>query len=115
MVVVIFEVEIKEAFMDQYLSLAAGLKDQLQSADGFIRAERFTSLAKEGKLLSLSVWENEEAVSRWRQLADHRRCQQQGRETMFKKYQITVASKLRTYSMDERDEAPQDSNEFFAK
>ncbi len=115
MVVVIFEVEINEGFMDQYLSLAAGLKDLLQAADGFIRAERFTSLANEGKILSLSVWESEEAVSRWRQLAEHRHSQQQGRETMFKSFRITVASKLRTYTMDERDEAPQDSNDFFSK
>ena len=115
MVVVIFEVEIKDNFMDHYLSLAASLKDQLQAADGFIRAERFTSLVHEGKLLSLSVWENEEAVSCWRQQAEHRYCQQLGRETMFKRFQITVASKLRTYTMNERDEAPQDSNDFFAR
>lgn len=63
MVLVIFEVTIKEGGMDGYLSASAKLKDSLHHAKGFIRSERFSSLTTEQKLLSLSVWENEEAVT----------------------------------------------------
>ena len=43
----------------------------LAKAAGFIRSERFPSLAAEGKLLSMSAWENEDCVSKWRNLASH--------------------------------------------
>ncbi len=113
MVLVIFEVTIKKDCMDGYLALAANLKDELMKSEGFIRSERFSSLVNEGKLLSLSVWESEEAVSKWRNQAKHRMSQKQGRDSMFESYHITVASKICSYSKDDRSEAPNDSNQFF--
>ena len=53
MIVILFEVTVKKEGMKKYLSLAAGLKDELARADGYIRSDRFRSLANEGKLLSL--------------------------------------------------------------
>jgi len=38
-------------------------------------AERFQSLIDENKLLSLSFWEDEEAISLWRNLFEHRLAQ----------------------------------------
>lgn len=113
MVLVIFEVTIKKDCMDGYLTLAGKLKNELAKAKGFIRSERFSSLVNERKLLSLSVWENEEAVNKWRNQTEHRMGQQQGRDTMFECYTITVAAGLRCYSNIERLEAPEDSNNFF--
>ncbi len=40
------------------------LKPLSAGFEGFISAERFTSLNEEGKLLSMNVWKNEEAVER---------------------------------------------------
>ncbi len=59
------------------MKMAGSLKESLASAEeGFIRSERFSSLfAAEGKLVSMSVWENEESVSKWRNLAAHRMAQ----------------------------------------
>ncbi|MEG6523449.1 antibiotic biosynthesis monooxygenase family protein [Desulfotomaculum sp. 1211_IL3151] len=113
MVLVIFEVTIKKDYMDGYLALAANLKNELMKSEGFIRSERFSSLVNEGKLLSLSVWESEEAVSKWRNQAEHRMSQKQGRDSMFESYNITVTSKIRSYSKDDRSEAPEDSNAVF--
>jgi len=101
--------------MDDYLALAANLKNELVKNEGFIRSERFTSLVNEGKLLSLSVWENEEAVSKWRNQIEHRMSQRHGRDSMFESYTITVASQIRNYSNSERSEAPEDSNRFFSQ
>lgn len=99
--------------MPEYLSLAADLKDALQQTEGFIRAERFSSLTNEGTLLSLSLWENEAAVETWRTLMRHRMSQKQGRDRLFDGYSITIASKVRQYTDLSRTEAPQDSNAFF--
>lgn len=113
MIYVLFEVVIKDQYKEAYLELAAGLKSVLEKSPGFVRSERFTSLTEAGKLLSLSVWESEEAVSRWRQLIQHRYSQKQGRELMFESYRITVASDIRSYTMTDRAQAPEDSNQYF--
>lgn len=65
-VVVLFEVMPTAEGKVRYLELAAQLKLLLSDAKGFIRSERFSSMNEEGKLLSLNVWENEEAVEKWR-------------------------------------------------
>ena len=112
MIYVIFEVKVKENYMDQYLSLAADLKSHLEKCEGFIRSERFASFAEENKLLSLSVWESEEDVARWRNQVEHRLSQKHCRDSLFDNYTITVASGIRSYTDTCREEAPADSNEF---
>lgn len=107
------KVNVKSGKMQDYLQMAGALKDSLAKAEGFIRSERFSSLAAEGKILSLSVWESEECVSKWRNLAAHRLAQSCGRRNAFADYKITVAAPVRTYTMTDRAEAPADSNAYW--
>jgi heme-degrading monooxygenase HmoA len=104
---VIFEVIPKPGRARDYLDIAAELKPQLETMDGFISVERFQSLTDPGKYLSLSFWRDEASVARWRQHAQHRRAQRDGRDHIFADYRIRVVSVLRDYGMFERDEAPQ--------
>lgn len=113
MVIVLFEVKIKNGKMEDYLAQAAGLKSTLSEAEGFIRSERFSSLAVDGKLLSMSVWDSEESVAKWRSTMAHRMSQKHGRENDFSDYKITVVTPIRSYTMTQRQDAPADSNEFF--
>lgn len=112
-VIVLFEVKPTKAGMQKYLDLAAMLKPLLSGFEGFIRAERFASLNEEGKLLSMNVWTDEEAVERWRNTVEHRMSQQEGREKLFESYKITVCSQIRTYTDKDREQAPADSNKYF--
>jgi len=72
MYAVIFEVEIKLEGKEEYLQLAADLRNELDHMDGFISVERFQSLVNEGKLVSLSFWESEKAISNWRNNINHK-------------------------------------------
>lgn len=112
-IVVLFEVKPTAAGKQKYLDLAAMLKPLLAGFEGFIAAERFSSLNEEGKLLSMNVWTDEAAVERWRNVMQHRMSQKEGREKLFESYKITVCFVLRTYTDTDRAQAPQDSNEFF--
>lgn len=112
-IIVLFEVKPTEAGMKNYLELAGMLKPMLSGFEGFIRAERFTSLNEEGKLLSMNVWSDEKAVERWRNVMQHRMSQKEGRERLFESYRITVCSEIRSYSDTDRKEAPADSNKYF--
>ena len=112
-IVVLFEVKPTKEGMKRYLDLAAMLKPLLSGFDGFIRAERFSSLNEDGKLLSMNIWTDEAAVERWRNTVEHRMSQQEGREKLFESHKITVCSVLREYTDIDRNEAPADSNTFF--
>jgi heme-degrading monooxygenase HmoA len=109
MIAVIFEVVPAPGRGQDYLDLAASLKPELEKMDGFISIERFASLTNEGKILSLSIWRDEDAVKRWRNLEGHRAAQAKGRGGIFADYRLRVASVIRDYGMHERDQAPADS------
>ena len=111
MIAVIFEVEPRPGAAARYFELAAALKDELEAVDGFISVERFESLARPGRFLSLSFWRDEAAVKRWRCHGLHRTAQQDGRSDVLAGYRLRVASVLRDYGLAERDEAPADSRQ----
>lgn len=109
MIAVIFEVMPAPGRKQEYLDLAEQLRPEIEKHDGFISIERFQSLTNEGKILSLSVWRDEEAVKRWRRFEGHRAAQAKGRGGVFTDYRLRVASVIRDYGMHERGEAPADS------
>jgi heme-degrading monooxygenase HmoA len=108
MIAVIFEVWPEEGRLDEYLALAAELRQELERIDGFISVERFTSIYEEGKLLSLSFWRDMEAVAAWRANLEHRKAQARGRREVFRDYRLRVAEIVRDYGKDERRQAPAD-------
>ena len=107
MYAVIFEVEPEPDRLQDYLDIAARLRPELEKMDGFISIERFKSLCKDGKILSLSFWRDEVAIARWRQQEQHHAAQRAGRDRIFRDYRIRVAAVARDYGMYERTQAPQ--------
>jgi heme-degrading monooxygenase HmoA len=108
-IAVIFELIPNEGQRDRYLEIAAQLRPLLDGVDGFISIERFESLSRPGRILSLSFWRDEAAVAEWRRLEDHRGAQAAGRTEILADYRLRVAAVLRDYGLTERDEAPTDS------
>ena len=122
MVAVIFEVIVEPGERkEEYLSLAAQLKDELKHIKGFVENPgllngkmgisiffyhhgRYT----ENKILSLSFWEDEDAVKSWRELSVHREAQKRGRQ-IFTDYRLRVAHVVRDYGMYKREGTPEDS------
>ena len=100
MYAVIFEVELKKDGQEQYLAIASKLKEQLVKMPGFISIERFESLVKEGKLLSLSFWESKEDIDNWKKNLDHISAQTQGRNKLFEDYRIRLAQVYKDYTME---------------
>ena len=109
MIAVIFEVLPKEGKREEYLDIAGKLKPALSTIEGFISIERFQSLSDPAKVLSLSFWEDEASITRWRNLEMHRLAQQRGRNSIFADYRLRIAGIIRDYGMNDRDEAPPDS------
>ncbi len=109
MIAVIFEVEPAASRKQEYLDIAATLLPKLQEIEGFISVERFQSLTNDQKILSLSFFEDEAALVKWRNLEAHRIAQSAGRGGVFEDYHLRIAHVIRDYGMNERAEAPKDS------
>lgn len=106
MIAVIFEVKIKDGKQEEYLQIAAQLKEHLVQVKGFISIERFSSLAEEGKLCSLSFWEDETSINKWRTFELHRVAQAKGKAEIFADFRIRVAEVIRDYGMNDSDNRP---------
>jgi heme-degrading monooxygenase HmoA len=109
MIAVIFEVEPDPAHRQEYLDIAAALRAELETIDGFLSIERFESLSQPGRILSLSFWRDEAAVAHWRNLESHRMAQARGRAGVFSGYRLRVAEVVRDYGLHDRDQAPPDA------
>ena len=114
MIAVIFEAQPHPGRRDAYLDAAARLRPLLEKIDGFVSIERFESLTTPGKILSLSLWRDEEAVRTWRNIEEHRRIQAAGRQSIFADYRLRVAAVIRDYGMNDRAQAPEDSRRVHA-
>jgi heme-degrading monooxygenase HmoA len=109
MIAIIFEVMPAKGQKDAYLDIAATMRPLVEQVEGFISVERFQSLTNPGKLLSISFFEDEDAVHRWRKLAAHRNAQSKGRNGIFSDYRLRVCHVMRDYGMFDREQAPEDS------
>lgn len=112
MIAVIFEVRPRAGQAARYFEIAAALREQLERIEGFVSVARYQNLADPGQYLSLSFWRDEAAVQAWRQQAEHRAGQAEGRAGVFADYRIRVAQVLRDYTLSERGEAPADANAY---
>lgn len=109
MIAVIFESWPRPGRRQAYLDMAASLMPHVEKVDGFISVERFQSVTDEGKLVALSFWRDEAAVTAWRNVMAHRAVQDRSRHSVFDDYRLRVAQVTRDYTRIDRDQAPDDS------
>ena len=87
---VVFEVHPKPEQWDAYLGNAKMLRPELEKVDGFVDNIRYTSLTREGWILSLSGWRDEKSVVRWRTKMRHHEVQEKGRDQILADYHLRV-------------------------
>src|SRR2546428_11374260 len=109
MIAVIFEFTPAAGRFPEYMDLVAGLKADLEKADGFVSLERFESITTAGKFVSLQFWRDEEAVRKWRNPQKHRAAQAKGRAGIFPSHRLRIAQAARDYTLGERRDAPAQS------
>ena len=87
--VVLFEAVPNPGREEEYLALAGPLNALLPDQPGFIAIDRARSIMTEGKLLSISFWESEEAMEAWYNHPQHREAQQKAKTGIFKSIRIS--------------------------
>jgi heme-degrading monooxygenase HmoA len=102
MIVVVFQVTMREGRTRDYFDLAAELRPELEQIDGFLSVERFQSLTEPGKYVSLSFWRDRAAIDAWRAQRRHRAAQERGKQEIFADFRISVAEVERDYTLQDR-------------
>src|SRR5215472_8713508 len=104
MIAVIFEVHPKTEQWHNYFANAKMLRPELEKVDGFIENIRYRSLTRDGWILSLSSWRDENAVVRWRMHTRHHEAQERGRREIFLDYHLRVGQFTKDTNIREGDE-----------
>ena len=87
---VVFEVKPNPAQSSAYVDRARELRPELLKIEGFLENERYGSRLDNGFVLSLSLWDSEKAVVRWRSQKIHREDQAKGRAGLLSDYHLRV-------------------------
>jgi heme-degrading monooxygenase HmoA len=87
---VLFEVSPKADQWETYLGYATMLRPELEQIDGFVDNVRYASLTREDWILSLSGWDTEKALVRWRTRSRHHEVQEKGRGQVLVDYHLRV-------------------------
>jgi heme-degrading monooxygenase HmoA len=87
-VFVLFRVEIKEGREEEYRKIAAEVLQNAQEQPGLIFMERAKSVLKEGTYISISEWENEEAIEKWVNHPQHQEAMRKGKSELFYWYSV---------------------------
>ena len=100
MVVVIFRTRLKEgADQDALADLTREMRDRVQTIPGFVSIKEFEAADREG--VAIAEFETMAAAEAWRDHADHRRAQKQGRKEFFSRYRVQVGEVVRDYIFTE--------------
>ncbi len=113
----LFDVKPFANAVDQYLSIAAALRPELDASGGCEFIDRFRRLGAAGYdsnwVLSFQIWRDEESLVKWRNNAIHHNAQESGRESVFEDYRLRVGRVMRSYTRGQSvmrlSEAPENS------
>lgn len=87
-VFVLFRVEIREGGEEEYRKITAEVLNEARKQKGLIFMERAKSVLKERTYVSISEWEDEEAIERWVHHPKHQQAMKRGREELFSWYSV---------------------------
>jgi|APSaa5957512576_1039674.scaffolds.fasta_scaffold219715_1 heme-degrading monooxygenase HmoA len=93
MIAVIFIAEVGE-LPQQYYDLASEVRIL---ADQY-GCQEFVSVSENGKEISISYWQSQDQIQRWKQDPTHLKAQKLGQEQWYKSYKVQVVDILREYN-----------------
>ena len=86
----LFDVKPNKGHLKHYLNEVNKLNPILETYSGLKWIDRFSLLGDGQALLSLQIWDSEEAILAWREDPHHLLAQEKGKKEHFQDYRITV-------------------------
>lgn len=94
MYAVIFTAELKE--LDEDYHRTAGQLRQL-ALDKY-GCREFTAVTEGSREIAISIWDNQEQITRWKQDPEHLIAQARGKERWYRQYRVQITEIQREYS-----------------
>ena len=80
---------------DGYAAMAERMMELAALQPGYLGVE--SARGADGLGITVSYWESEQAIARWKQNAEHLAAQETGKATWYEHYQLRVAQVERSY------------------
>lgn len=84
-----------------YSAAAQRMLELAAAQPGFLGAE--SARGADGFGITVSYWESEDAIRRWRQHAEHAAVRAQGRSEWYEHFEVRVVRVERAYGSEERE------------
>lgn len=97
MIACIIEFSIRDGMEARHREVLEPLLKEIERLPGFISKETFESRLNHGRLLTISYWENRDAIKTWMSNPNHRKSMVAGKRDIFANYTIRIAPVERTY------------------
>ncbi len=99
MVIVLIKTSLRaDVDMKEYEALNTRMVELVQTIPGFVSVKGYR--ADDGDEVAIARFENQEALSTWRNHPEHLETQRKGRERLFQSYDIQVCEVVRAYGSD---------------
>lgn len=98
MVISIFRSRLRSENADEFGALAETMLQRAQGMPGFLSYKVY--VAEDGERCSIIEFETHEQLREWRDLPEHRRAQEVGRERYYQEYSLHVADPVRESHFD---------------
>jgi heme-degrading monooxygenase HmoA len=95
MVVIVFRSRLRPGVESEIVKTGQRMFELASSMPGFLSYKDF--VAEDGENVSIVEFESLETLAAWRDHAEHKVAQQQGREKFFAEYRIQVCMPVRAY------------------
>jgi heme-degrading monooxygenase HmoA len=92
MIACIIEFDVKPGRDDDRARLLAELFVEIRKLPGFVSKETFEDVERPGRRITISYWQNADALRDWMRNAAHRRAIGEGKRTIFSHYNIKIAT-----------------------
>jgi heme-degrading monooxygenase HmoA len=98
-VVTVFRSRVRPEATAEYEARAAEMLDLAKTMPGLVDVKSFT--ADDGEHVTLATFGDPQSQRAWREQADHRRAQMEGRERFYAEYSLQVCecTKVRSFTM----------------
>jgi heme-degrading monooxygenase HmoA len=96
--VIVFRSRLRPGVEEAYGRRVEEIYALAQQMPGLIAAKDFT--AEDGERVAIVEFDTEEHLLAWRDLAEHRRAQGQGRETFYSAYSVQICKVERSSAFD---------------
>jgi heme-degrading monooxygenase HmoA len=97
MIICLIEFETLPGMESEQQKWLADLMPIVEEMPGFRGKESYAHISGDGRVNTISYWEDENALKAWTQEPRHQEAMKAGREKIFSRYEIRICSELRHY------------------